>query len=459
MVSFLSLTLLAASPEAGPPERPNVLWIIADDLNKRLDCYGDPIVRTPHVGRLAARAVRFDRAYCQYPVCSPSRTSFLSGRRPERTGVFGNEGPLRTPALRDAVFLPQHFKTHGYFTARLGKVFHIGRDLPECWDVSEEGTPGNKVIYTPREFEQLGLLADLRDERRLKGGGGEGDVHSQYVGDPASLIDVRNAERAVTLMEQAARGDKPFFLACGLRRPHLPRVAPRAFFDLYDLAQMPLPPTSPVTMPGLKGPVSDDDTRAALRGYLACVSFMDQQVGTMLDALDRLGLAEKTIVVLMGDHGYMLGTRGGWWGKGNLFDESASTSLLIAAPGKARGVACARVVEFLDLYPTLAELCGLPAPEGTDGRSIVPLLADPKTAWDHPAYTIVATANKPTGLAVSTERYRYLRHPDGREGLYEMRADPREWRDLAHAPEHAGAKARMVELAQDYIKTFRGPAQ
>ena len=171
VLAWVSLPVQGADK---PAQRPNVLFIIADDLNRGLPCYGHPVVKTPNVDRLAARAVRFDRAYCQYPVCSPSRVSFLSGRRPEQTRMFGNEGASRTPSLQDAVFLPEYFRQQGYFTARVGKVFHIGRDVPECWDVTEEGTPGNKIIYQPQEPEKLGLTDSIAAEDQLDGDTGEG---------------------------------------------------------------------------------------------------------------------------------------------------------------------------------------------------------------------------------------------------------------------------------------------
>ena len=209
-----------------PAQRPNVLFIIADDLNRSLPCYGHPIVKTPNVDRLAARAVRFDRAYCQYPVCSPSRVSFLSGRRPEQTRMFGNEGASRTPSLQDAVFLPEYFRQQGYFTARVGKVFHIGRDVPECWDVTEEGTPGNKIIYQPQEPEKLGLTDSIIAEDQLDGDTGEGGHWYKLTAAEEKLIDPNTARRVAELIEQGAKGDKPFFVACGFRRPHLPWMAP-----------------------------------------------------------------------------------------------------------------------------------------------------------------------------------------------------------------------------------------
>lgn len=458
LVLFL-LRLSAIAAPAASAARPNVLFIIADDLTKTLPCYGYALAQTPNVDRLAARAVRFDRAYCQYPVCSPARTSFLSGRRPEHTGMYGNLGTSRTPLLQDAIFLPQHFRNNGYFTARLGKVFHIGRDLPECWDVTEEGTPENKIISQPPEVQQLGLSSYVVAEHKLKGGGGEGATYAILKGGKNELIDVRNATRAVELLAEGAKRNaagQPFFLACGFRRPHLPHVAPSDFFDPYPVGKMPLPETGGPKISGLKSAVSAEDSREGLRGYLACVSFMDEQLGRVLDAMDAHRLWDNTIVVLLGDHGYLLGSRGGWWGKGVLYNEAASTALLVAAPGKAKNTGCSRVVEFLDFYPTLAELCGLPAPTGVEGRSFAPLLARPDARWDHPAYTMVAHDDQPAGLAVSTERFRYLENADGSVELFDVQADPREWKNLVADPAREDDLAALKKLATDYKSKFRG---
>jgi uncharacterized sulfatase len=438
--------------------RPNILFVIADDLNRHVSPYGHHEVITPHVERLAAQAIRFDRAYCQYAVCSPSRVSFLSGRRPEHTGMFGNEGPSRTPLLRDAVFLPEHFRRHGYLTGRFGKVFHIGRDVPECWDVSEEGTPDNRIIYQPSEVERLGLAAALEASGRLAGGGGEGNSWAILGVPDEHLIDGRISLGTVTLIDRAVAERRPYFIACGFRRPHLPRMAPTAYFDRYRLDQIPLPAPSPVIMPGIRGPVSEKDTREALRSYYACVSFMDTQLGRVLDALDRHELWDSTIVVLLGDHGYQLGSRGGWWGKGTPYDESCATTLLIHTPKRTLPDSCQRVVEFLDLYPTLSELAGLPRPDGLEGRSLVPLLEDPKRSWNHAAFTVSARQGRMNTLAVSTEHYRYLEFAGERPAeLYDIQADPRESVNLAENPRYASELIRMRSLAEDYRQRFPFP--
>jgi uncharacterized sulfatase len=450
----LILTVTGRLP-AADAMRPNVVFIIADDMNRRLPVYGDSLVKAPNVERLAKRAVRFDRAYCQYPVCSPSRVSFLSGRRPEHTGMYGNEGSSRTPLLQDAIFLPELFKSQGYWTARLGKVFHIGRDVSECWNLSEEGTPGDRIVYQPQELDKLQLGPNVVAQHRLKGVGGEGASGAILSGGKDQLIDVRNGRRAAELIAARAAEAQPFFLACGFRRPHLPHLAPQEDYDVYPAASLPLPESGGPSLVKHKPPAAEADIRESLRGYLAAMTFMDEQLGLVLDALDAGDLWRNTIVVFLGDHGYLLGTRGGWWGKGILYDEAAATTLLIAAPGMASDSASPRVVEFLDLYPTLADLCDLHAPPGLEGRSLKPLLHKPDLAWEHPAYTMIARDGKPVGLAVTLDRWRYLENADGSVELFDLQTDPREWHDLANDPAHATTFAELHQRAQDYKKIFR----
>lgn len=442
-----------------PAPRLNVLFVIADDLNRSLPCYGHAIVKTPNVDRLAARAVRFDRAYCQYPVCSPSRVSFLSGRRPEQTRMFGNEGASRTPSLQDAAFLPEYFKQQGYFTARVGKVFHIGRDVPECWDVTEEGTPEGNVIYQPTEVEKLGLSANVVSEGRLDGDAGEPGTWARLKTVEAKLVDPNTARRIVELIEHSAKGDKPFFIACGFRRPHLPWILPEEYFDRYPADGIPPPERGPVPRPGgdARKPAASEASRlAALRAYYAAISFMDRQLGRVLDAMDRSGLWDNTVVFLLGDNGYHLGTRGGYWGKGTPYEESCGVPLLVAAPGKTKGAGCRRVVEYVDFYRTLVDLCGLPARNDLEGRSLRPLLDDPTAPWGHAAFSVNARNGQPVNLAVSTERFRYIEYADPARPaeLYDIQTDPHEWTNLADTAEHAPTLARMKKAAAAHRQKF-----
>jgi uncharacterized sulfatase len=455
----ISILGIFANPINGGEPRNNVLFIIADDLNRSLPCYGHPLVKTPNVDRLAARSVRFDRAYCQYPVCSPSRVSFLSGRRPEQTRMFGNEGHSRTVPLQQAVFLPEYFQQQGYFTARVGKVFHIGRDVPECWEVTEEGTPDGKVIYQPSEIEKLGLGGSVVADGRLDGDTGEGGSWSRLNVAEEKLIDPNTSRRIAALIELGVRGNRPFFIACGFRRPHLPWIVPSVDFDRYALDQVMLPDRGTVPRPGgdpKKPAASDESRRASLRAYFAAISFMDRQLGRLLDTLDRLQLWDSTIVVMLGDNGYHLGTRGGYWGKGTPYEESCGVPLLIAAPRRATGQACQRVVEYIDLYPTLVDLCELPARRDLEGRSLRPLLDDPSAAWDHAAFTITARNGEPYYLAVSTERFRYIECADAKKPpeLYDLQTDPHEWNNLADAPEHNATRETLRQHAAEHRRKF-----
>ena len=452
---LVALLFAAALPPraADAAARPNVLLIIADDLRPELGCYGVAAARTPNIDRLAARGVRFDRAYCQYPVCNPSRTSLLTGLRPDATRVFGNQQHFRK-TLPDVVTLPQHFKQNGYVTIGLGKIYHRGQtmedlrpemDDPASWTRSQyfEGTP----------------LGNTGEGRNLTGGklawcrwlAAEGTDEDQ----PDGMI----AREAVNALE--ANRDNPFFLAVGFHKPHDPFIAPRAYFDMHPLDKISLhsDPADRDAAHALGGKgafaeafaaFGERERREYTRAYYAGTSFTDAQVGKVLDALDRLKLADRTIVVFLGDHGFHLGERG-WWNKSTLFELSARVPLIIAAPGNREhpGKTSSRTVELLDLYPTLADLAGLKLPPGLQGVSIRPLLDDPTAAWDRPAYTQVQRG-KVAGHSVRTARWRYTEWDDGRAGaeLYDHAADPGEYRNLAADPTHAAVVGEMKAIVR-----------
>ncbi len=439
-----------------PPARLNVLFIVADDLNTNLGCYGHPVVKSPNIDRLASRGVLFRHAYCQYPLCNPSRTSFLSGRRPETTRVFDNDTYPRTH-LKDVVFLPQHFRRHGYFTARADKIFHIfqpgglSMDDPANWDVTVE--------MAGKYYPELTRL-----EKHIVRRGSNWavlDAPDDVTGD--GMV----ARSIARMMEEASREGRPFFLGAGFRKPHAAYVAPKQYFDLYAPERIPLPdeppehlrsiPRAALTYEPGKRPRPEEERRQIMAAYYAAISFMDAQVGVLLDALDRLELWDKTVVVLLGDHGYHLGEHGGMWNKRSLFEESASTPLIIAAPSaKAAGHVSPRTVELLDLYPTLVELCELPDPGGLEGKSLVPLLNAANAPWDKPAHTIVSREGF-FGESVRTERFRFTEWAGGREGteLYDHQSDPREYRNLANEPRHAETVAEMKRLLREHTAGAR----
>lgn len=440
-------------------EQKNVLFIASDDLTSRLGCYGDPIVHSPNIDRLAEKGVRFERAYCQYPLCNPSRASFMTGRRPRTTDVTENKTHFRE-ALPDVVTLPQLFQNHGYYVARSGKIFHYGvpggigtsgKDDDPSWQ--ETANPKGRdrmahdrlINYTPEMH--LGIaLAYLKD-------GGE-DIEQ---------TDGMVATEAIKMME--ANKDHPFFIAAGFFRPHVPSVATEKYFNLYNLEDVQLPDTPPQNRPALPEPTYDywepnyDLDSVKLRtftmAYLATISFMDAQVGRLLDALDRLDLTDNTIVVFFSDHGWLLGEHGGQWQKRSLFEESARVPLIIYDPSaQGNGQTSFRTVELIDLFPTLAELCGLTLPDGLEGASLAPLLENPNAPWTKPAITEVVRRKDRSikkginGRSIRTERYRYTEWDEGLKGieLYDHQTDPNEWFNLATDPGHKTTIERLKAL-------------
>jgi iduronate 2-sulfatase len=454
---LVTLTVLAAAPaSAQRPRQPNVLLIMADDLNNDLGTYGHPIVKTPHLDRLAARGVRFDQAYTQFPLCSPSRVSLLTGLRPDTTRIYDLVTDFRT-ILPDVVTLPQLFQRNGYAVVRVGKIYHYGNpgqigtsglDDPKSWD----------SVVNPRgiDKDEEAVLTNLTPGRGL-------GAALAYYASPApdeEHTDGKVATETIALLEK--HKDRPFFLAAGFYRPHCPYIAPRKYFDMYPIEQIDaptwseadvkqVPPPAFTTRPPNWG-VAEKGVRESIQAYYASISFLDANVGRLLDALDRLKLTDRTIVVFISDHGYFTGERGQWF-KQMLFERSARAPLIVSAPGvSAKGRSSPRVVEFLDLYPTLAELARLTPPSGLHGRSLVPLLKKPTADWDHPALTQVQRAqpNAPPfrGYSVRTERWRYMEWEDGKRGreLYDERRDPQELRNLGDDPAHRKDVAEMQRL-------------
>ena len=437
----------------------NVLFIAVDDLNNHLGCYGNRIVRSPNVDRLARRGVRFDRAYCQFPLCSPSRVSLLTGLRPDATRIFDLQTDFRKQTLPDVVTLPQLLRRNGYFAARVGKIFHYGvpndigtsgLDDPLSWD----------LVKNPRgrDKNEEDRVTNLNPKNR---GLGASLAWYESPGNDDEFTDAKVAAETVRLLEE--HRDKPFFIGCGFYRPHVPWIVPRKYFDLYPLDRISLPKGPPgdrddipAVAPWVNPPnygLADEECRQAIRAYYASVSYVDAQLGKVLDALDRLKLWDRTVVILWGDHGWHLGEHG-LWQKMSLFEESARVPLIVVAPRqKANGKATGRVVESLDVYPTVADLCGVPPPKNLAGASLRPLLNNPKARWDRPAYTQVqraAQGGRFMGRSVRTERWRYTEWDDGRKGieLYDHDDDPHEFTNLANRPKYAKVVAEMKQLLQ-----------
>ncbi len=462
-------------PLTAQSSRPNVLFLISDDLDCRIGCYGDPVAKTPNIDRLAAGGVRFERAYCQYPLCNPTRSSVLSGRYPLSTGVLDNNTWLVLEPGEQ--ILPRYFESNGYQAAEFGKLWHgPNRGHVRGTQPPRVPTPANgraQQWFTPaeraRQQEQDPAYWD--------------NVHSPYrnmvlsapwnyaranvygpLPDGEAGVDAPVADRAIATMEKMATGGKPFFLTVGFYRPHVPLTAPKQYFDMFDPAEMPLPAdfdTEPRAIPGVPRDefrqnidlfaarsFSAQEAREAMRAYYACTAYMDAQLGRVLDKLDALQLRDNTIIVFWGDHGWHLSEKG-MWAKGTLFETSARGPLIICDPRRTKGKPSPRVVQYLDMFPTLTDLCGLPKPSWTQGTSLRPLLDNPQAAWDRVAYTVQAR-NWFIGRSVRDERWRYTEWDEGRRGaaLYDHDSDPHEMRNLAADPKHAAVVERMKKLLQ-----------
>ncbi|MBM3875708.1 MAG: sulfatase [Verrucomicrobia bacterium] len=468
-VLLLVLMLHVAPRTAAAPPKPNVLWIVADDLNTRLGCYGDALAHSPNIDALARRGVKFDRAYCQYPLCNPSRASFMTGLRPDTTRVLENVTHFRK-AVPDAQSVGQTFQHAGYRVTRVGKLYHYGVPAQIGTDGFDDAPSWQRTINPKgRDKDEEADLINFTPKIGL----GAALAWRETQGNGEDHTDGLIATEVIKLLDQhAAQPDKPFFIGCGFFRPHVPVLASANYFALHapGKVQLPrepkdhlagIPPAALLVKPPSYG-VPEEQLLVFLRAYYASVSLMDAQVGRVLAALDRLKLRDHTIVVFHSDHGWLLGEHGGQWQKRSLFEESARVPLILAAPGaKATGRACGRTVELVDLHPTVADLCRLPAPAKLEGRSLRPLLYDVNAPWDKPAFTQV-TRNAETSLTVTvdpakktfmgrsvrTERWRYTEWDEGREGaeLYDHAADPREWNNLAKDPKHAKTTEQMKKL-------------
>jgi iduronate 2-sulfatase len=482
--------LPAEEPAPAPSaERLNVLMIISDDLRCELGCYGARRAKTPNIDALAASGVRFERAYCQFPLCNPSRSSMLTGRYPLTTGVFGNR-TWYGAEHPEFISLPRWFKEHGYVTLRSGKIFHGGIDDAEAWSEGGEArqfgavaprAPGEPARPEPgalfsaqrTAFAQQAAPTRRRGRRSADAQLTKAQRSDRWIvtpGDGSGRGDARVADRAIAMLNE--HKDDTFFLACGFSKPHSPPEAPQSFYDLYDADEIELPvdfavrPTVPEGFPAqairrrnsdlfIGRDASPQEAREMTRAYLASVSWMDSNVGRVITELDRLGLREKTVIVFWGDHGYQLGEKGKWSKAGSLWEQGARTPLIVDAPGAAgNGKSSPRIVEAIDIYPTLVELAGLPAPEGQEGRSLMPLLADPDATWDHPAFTIWSEDGRTaTGISVRTERWRYAEYDDGAAAmLLDETADPHELKNVVEDPAHAEVRSQLSALIREHRK-------
>lgn len=495
LLALLALALGGGLLRAAEPPRPNVLFIIVDDLTTTLSSHRWPGANTPHMDALAARGVRFERAYGQVPLCNPARASFLTGCYPERTGVLDLSTSFRE-AMPEAVTLPQLFKNHGYRVASVGKVFHVPdpeteHDIfhraPLAFDqgILEEAKQGDPTD-PPREF-----LRNARAGKAAPGGKAKAaksaksakaarGPHRAYNRNYAAsdrpdsdFTDHEIAERALDAIRELAGG--PFFASVGFIRPHTPFVAPQWAFGAIDRSQIELPPyyagegedTSSIPESSLRPnnnvfryePPTREQALDAIHAYLAAVHFVDHQIGRLLAELERLGLAERTFVALTGDHGFHLGEHG-LWAKQTLFEEANHVPLLFAGPGIEPGVSRA-LVEQVDIYPTLASLAGLPLPEGqVQGVDLVPWLEDPAARGRVAVFsTLIAPHTQALGHSARNTRYRYIEWNGGADGvqLYDLASDPGQLVNLAGEEGHRRMQRRLRSLLREHLERVSVP--
>jgi iduronate 2-sulfatase len=446
LILFALLAFFCGQSSAA--ERPNVLFIIADDFRADGGVFTKALAKTPHLDRLAARGVRFANAFAQYPVCNPSRTSMLTGLRCEQTGIVGNQDFFRNK-WPDLVTLPQLLRQGGWTAHSFGKIYHTantGEGQRVAW--LDVGKSWDKATATPPTAR--GAKGEIRN---LTGGKLPWCEVGIMDGPDDDQPDAQTAAAAIRSMEELSAKGKPWMVAAGFHRPHDPFHAPRKYFELYPKDTLPLyvAPTNqtaaaPLSISGnwveTFAKFSDDDRRSFLQAYLAGVSFMDAQVGRLLDALDRLKLADNTVVIFLGDHGYHLGERD-WWNKSTLFDRSCRAPLIIAAPGAKAGQIFRPPVEFVDLYPTVADYCGLRAPHVLAGKSLRPVLEDPSRTHKPGAFTLVTRGAQKFGQSVRTARWRFTQWSDGPSELYDHEVDAEETRNLASDPAHAPTVAEL----------------
>ena len=483
LLALLSLlvsasTTLNATESQKETRHPNVLLICIDDLKPRIGCYGDPLAQTPSMDRLAKRGVLFERAYCNQAVCSPSRNALLVGLRPQSLGIYDLPTNFRKGSP-NAVSLPQHFKANGYFTQSFGKIFHVGH-----------GNTDDAASWSTESYKPKGRNYQLADNQKaVNSKDGTKAAAFESADAPEELYNDWNiAQAAIEAMTEKSKSDQPWLMAVGFLKPHLPFVAPKKYWDLYDPNKIELaayqqaPDGAPAyapqnsgelraysNMPN-QGPIPDSLQRELIHGYLASVSFTDHQIGRLLSRLDQLGLTESTIVVLWGDHGWHLGDHGMWCKHSN-YEQATRIPVIVSAPGKAQGASSKSMIESVDIYPTLCELAGIDTPSLLDGKSFAGVLDKPSQS--HRGHTIQVYPRSKQGVgqvlgrSIRTDRYRLVQWKawDAPEQssdweLYDYQTDPLETKNLADQEPQVVASMRELlathPAAKPQVKSFSG---
>ena len=452
LIPIIVLTSLWSTAQAA--DRPNVLFIMADDLRDNGGAYTRAVVKTPNLDRLRARGTSFERAYVQYPVCNPSRSSMWAGLRAEQTGVANNTDRLRQK-MANVVTLPQLCKDAGWQSHAFGKLFHLGggNDAQKKALWADTG----KSWHTAQDYKATPLGREVVEGRNVTDGSLTWCAWGAAKGTDDDQPDGQIATATVAMIEQL--GTKPWLIGCGFMKPHDPFIAPKKYFDLYppeslhpwqDPADISEAPKLAVGFGDLGvafGKFTDKEWRELFRAYCAATTFMDAQVGRVLDALDKNQLWDKTIVIFVGDNGYHTGERK-WWNKNTLFERSCRTPLIIAAPGMKGGQVSRSLVEFVDLYPTIADFCGLKMPHAAAGINLKPILIQPETKIKDAAFTLVTRGPKNYGQSVRTARWRFTKWSDGQSELYDHDQDPEENHNVAKA------NPTVVEQHDALLKTL-----
>jgi iduronate 2-sulfatase len=448
---FLPLVCFAFAglASARAAEKLNVLFIVADDLRANIGTYGNRAVKTPNLDRLAARGVRFEHAYAQYPVCNPSRTSFMTGLRCEQTGVVGNLTMFRSK-LPDVVTMSQMLRQQGWYAASFGKIYHVGEangEFRDGWmDTGKSWDEATMYRATPAGREIL-------EGRNLTGGKLKWCEWGMTAGTDDDQPDGQTAVHSIAAMEKLTKEGKPWMVAAGFHRPHDPFLVPKKYFDLYPPSSIKIhhdpADATPLEKHSLGGgnfaeafnAFTDQERMEFQRAYYAGVSFTDAQVGRLLDTLDRLKLWDRTLVIFISDHGYHHNERN-WWNKNTLFDRSCQVPLIIAAPGATGGQVRAPIVELVDLYPTVSDYTGVKAPHALAGRSLRPVINDPQAGTREAGFTFVSRGNA-YGQAIRTPAWRYIQWSDGSAELYDAVKDAAEMYNVVKAPQNGAVVAEL----------------